>query len=978
MSTQSEALLEAGLISQLEAGGYALVTIDDEPAMLANLKRQLEVLNHQALAGTPFTASEFERVLNHLNTGGVVERAKILRDKYALHRDDGSTAYVTFLNCEPEGWCLNEFQVCNQISMDGKRKNRYDVTLLINGLPLVQIELKRRGVELKLAFNQINRYQHESYDAGAGLFQYVQVFVISNGVNTKYFSNNKKQSFEQTFFWTDEQNAQLTDLSEFAAEFLKPCFIAKVIARYIVITESGILKVLRPYQYFAIEAMLERMKGCMSMDSFTAGSVPAGGYIWHTTGSGKTLTSFKAAQIIQRMPDVQKVLFVVDRKDLDYQTAKEFNEFSKGSVDSTNDTSHLVKQLINPNVKLIVTTLQKLNNAIHSERHSKRIDALRDQRVVFIFDECHRSQFGETHKGICAFFTRAVMFGFTGTPIFAENASAAQGLVKTTADLFGKCLHRYLIVDAIRDENVLRFSVEYVGRFVSKESANAFDEKVPDIDRQELLDSPKRIESIADFILTHHRQKTKHPDFTAMMCVSSVQALITYYDAFARLQAQRKAAAQGMEVDHINIATIFSYAPNEDNAAADGMDGVNGLIPEEAVEAPSPSSMDASSRDALDRFIGDYNATFGTSYNTSESQSFYSYYQDIAKRVRAGQIDILLVVNMFLTGFDSPRLNTMYVDKNLRHHGLIQAYSRTNRILNERKSQGNIVCFRNLKQATDDAIALFSDKDALDTVLLNPYEDYVADFNRAVEELLAIAPTVKSVDLLDDEEDQLAFVMKFRELLRLKNILASFWEFDSKDLALSNQAFEDYKSKYLDIHERASVRAAVDGPEKVSVLNDVDFELTLVHKDEINLGYILKLLTGYGQLAPEEAKKRFDKVMKQMAGQVHLRSKRELIQLFISESLPKLGPVDDVAEKFDEFVSLEQIKAFDALCIEEMVDPVKLKKLIAAHSFSGRAPRQDEVGELLTYKPKILERATVILRLSSRLSLFFERFSSTT
>jgi type I restriction enzyme, R subunit len=548
-------------------------------------------------------------------------------------------------------------------------------------------------------------------------------------------------------------------------------------------------------------------------------------------------------------------------------------------------------------------------------------------------------------------------------------------LVKTTADLFGKCLHRYLIVDAIRDENVLRFSVEYVGRFVLKGGMNTIDEKVPDIDRRELLESPKRIESIADFILTHHRQKTKHPDFTAMLCVGSVQALITYYDAFTRLQAQRRAAADGAEVDHLNIATIFSYAPNEDNAAADGMDSVNGLIPEEAVEAPTTSAMDASSRDALDRFIGDYNKTFGTSYNTSESQSFYSYYQDIAKRVRAGQIDILLVVNMFLTGFDSPRLNTMYVDKNLRHHGLIQAYSRTNRILNERKSQGNIVCFRNLKQATDDAIALFSDKDALDTVLLDPYEDYVVDFNNAVEELLAIVPTVKSVGHLETEEDQLAFVMKFRELLRLKNIIASFSEFKNKDLALGAQAFEDYKSKYLDIHERASVRSVTDGPEKVSVLNDVDFELTLVHKDEINLGYILKLLAGYGQLAPEEAKKRFDKVMKQMAGQIHLRSKRDLIQSFILQNLPKLGPEDDVAEKFDEFVSVEQAKAFDALCAEERVDPGRLKKLIAAHSFSGRAPRQDEIGELLTYKPKILERATIIQNLSSRLSLFFEEFS---
>lgn len=947
MSTQSEYVLEQGLIAQLERMEYTRVRIDNETAMLANLKRQLEIHNH----GITLTPQEYERVLNHLNTGTVVERARILRDKFALKREAANgqpaeTIYLSFLNCDD--WCMNEFQVTNQISMEGKRNNRYDVTILINGLPLVQIELKRRGAELKVAFHQVNRYQHESYDAGFGLFQYVQLFIISNGVNTKYFSNNRRQSFQQTFFWTDKDNNRLSDLCEFAAEFLKPCHIAKMITHYTVITEESVLKILRPYQFYATEALVDRVKH--SHDN---------AYIWHTTGSGKTLTSFKASQIIMRLPKVHKVLFVVDRKDLDYQTIREFNAFSKGSVDNTTNTHHLVRQLSDDSTKLIVTTLQKLNNAIVKEHYFDKIGHLRDKKFVFIFDECHRSQFGSVHQNIKQFFRNAQMFGFTGTPIFADNASASTGQIRTTKDLFGECLHKYVIVDAIKDENVLRFAVEYVGKYHYKDSANKLDIEVEDIDTKELLDSPQRLEKIVDYILAHHTHKTKAPDFTAMFCVSSIDTLTQYYEIFKRKQIQNQ------PLRPLKIATIFSYAANEESTQA------NGLIAEESPDIPSGARINQNSRDKLDEYIADYNALFGTNYSTNDSQSFYNYYQDIAKRVRNGEIDILLVVNMFLTGFDSPRLNTLYVDKNLKFHGLVQAFSRTNRILNEKKSQGNIVCFRNLKAATDEAITLFSNKDAKETVLLAPYEDYVEQFNKATEELLSIAPTVKSVDDLPDENAELAFVTKFRELLRIKNVLTTFADFDEADLTLEAQKFEDYKSKYLDIHDKVKKER---NPEKASILEDVDFELSLIHRDEINVAYILNLLVSLNKMEPTEAKKRQKEIIDLMAGEIQLRSKRALIENFIQENLPKLKPNEDVIKAFENYWSANKGAAFEKLCTEEKIEPQKLEKLLNTYAFASRLPREQEIVDSLNFKPKILERKPIIQRVADRIKSFIDTF----
>ena len=945
-SLQSEYALEAALIAQLVAMEYTNVVFDDEPAMLANLKSQLEIHNKDI----KLTPSEFERVLIHLNTGTTFDRAKILRDRFALKRDNEETIYLTFLNSDD--WCMNEFQVTNQITMQGKRKNRYDVTLLINGLPLVQIELKRRGAELKVAFHQINRYQHNSYDAGFALFQYVQLFIISNGVNTKYFSNNKDQSFNQTFFWTDKENNRLSDLHEFSAEFLKPCHIAKMMTHYMVLTEEKIIKVLRPYQFYATEALVDRVKN--SNDN---------AYIWHTTGSGKTLTSFKASQIIMKMPKVHKVVFVVDRKDLDYQTAREFNGFCKGSVDETTNTHTLVKQLNDNGTKLILTTIQKLNNAIMNPRHLGYVSHLQDKKFVFIFDECHRSQFGDTHKNIKDFFTNAQMFGFTGTPIFADNANQ-----RTTKDLFGECLHKYVIVDAIKDENVLRFAVEYVGKYKRKSSANELDiatdidVKVEAIDTKALLDSPQRLGKITEYILAYHSQKTKSPDFTGMFCVSSVKTLIKYYELFKQQQ-------EGA-IKPLRIATIFSYAANEEDPNANGL--TDGLISEENVIAEG--KINPYSRDKLDEFIADYNVMFGTQYSTNDSQSFYNYYQDIAKRVRAGQVDILLVVNMFLTGFDSPRLNTLYVDKNLKFHGLVQAFSRTNRILNDRKSQGNIICFRNLKAATDEAIALFSNKNAKETVLLEPYEDYVTQFNEATAALLEIAPTVASVDSLPDENAELAFVTQFRELLRIKNILTSFSDFNDEDLTLPAQEFEDYKSKYLDIHDKVGTGGG-GGGETVSVLDDIDFELELIHRDEINVAYILNLLVNLNKnLDPEERKKRQKEIIDLVAGEVQLRSKRDLIEKFIDENLPSLNPKDNVIQEFENYWSENRKKAFETLCAEENMVPEQLEQIVTNYGFYNRLPKQQDIGNALSFKPKILERKTILQRVGDKIQDFINTF----
>ena len=951
MAIQSEAQLEEELLGRLEGLGWARVAIPDVAALHANLKAQLEAHN-----GLSFSGEEFKRILNHLEKGNVFEKAKILRDRMVLQRDDGTTAYIEFFNRAE--WCKNRYQVTHQVTVEGSYKTRYDVTLLVNGLPLIQIELKRRGLGLKEAFNQINRYQRHSYWANSALFQYVQIFVISNGENTKYYANNRHQSFKQTFYWAKEDNETIQSLEKFADAFLEKCFVSKMIAKYIVLHESDkIPMILRPYQYYAVEAIVDRVqKGRKN------------GYIWHTTGSGKTLTSFKASQIIVENPKVAKVVFVVDRADLDYQTTKEFNAFSEGSVDGTDNTRKLVKQLADPDVKLVVTTIQKLNTAITREKHDAAMANIKDSRVVFVFDECHRSQFGETHKNIVKAFSKAQLFGFTGTPILAENALKK----RTTRDLFGECLHRYVITDAIRDENVLRFSVEYWGKLRKNDGSLISDEEVGGIDLKEFFEHEKRLEGIVDWVVEHHNAKTHNRQFSAIMCCSSVEALTKTYETFARRKAEGK--------HDLRIATIFTFQPNEDDQDADG------LIGDPDVTGGPVTAATQHSRDKLAGYVGDYNAMFGTNHSVKDGKAFYAYYKAVAKRMKWRDkkdflpeqgIDILLVVNMFLTGFDAKTCNTLYVDKNLKYHGLIQAFSRTNRILGQKKSQGNIVCFRNLKTKVDEAIALFSNREAKDQILIEPYQVYVGRFNEAVKALLEIAETPSAVDRLESEDDILAFVQAFRELMRVRNVLTTFAEFSDDDLAMDEGRFEKYKSKYLDIYDR--VRTEREVGEKVSIIDEVDFELELIRRDTINVAYILALLASITEEDDDEdghaqADTRKKAALDLLSSEPRLRSKRELIEEFITSYLTVHRSGDEIITAFNEYWDHKRTQAFHDICTEEKLDADGFASLMQSYQFTQKEPLADDVLAALKEPVGILQRKSVITRITTRMKTFIETF----
>jgi type I restriction enzyme, R subunit len=734
-----------------------------------------------------------------------------------------------------------------------------------------------------------------------------------------------------------------------------------------------ILMVLRSYQFHAVEALIHRVENSRK-----------NGYIWHTTGSGKTLTSFKASQILTRNPKIDKVVFVVDRKDLDYQTQKEFDAFSKGSVDATSNTRMLVKQFGDNTRPLILTTIQKLNNTIENYRYLEKMQPQRDREIIFIFDECHRGQFGETHKRIKTFFSNARMFGFTGTPIFAENAVTSALGKRTTKELFDRCLHKYVITDAIRDENVLKFAIEYIGKYKEKEGGKTeIDIEVEDIDTKELLESPGRLGKITDYILANHDRKTHAREFTAMFCVSSIETLITFYQLFKEREKQG--------AHNLKIAAIFSYTANEEDRDAYGIydypwQAENGNLlkiaspvvpygdnPESAERIltlpPSPTSH---SRDQLEAFMGDYNAMFNTKFTTRDSQSFYNYCQDLGRRVKNRQIDILLVVNMFLTGFDCTTLNTLYVDKNLKYHGLIQAYSRTNRILNDKKSHGNIVCFRNLKKAADDAITLFANKNAQELIIMAPYEDYVQRFNKAFAELLTITPTVAGVDDLKDEGQELEFIKAFRDLMCLKNQLSTFVDFTWENLDMEEQAFEDYKSKYLDLYEKVKNGT---GKEKVSILEDVDFELELIHRDEINVQYILVLLARLVE-TPGPGREAVEKQVSQLlAGQFTLRSKRKLIEKFIEENLVRIADSEDIPDRFQRFWTIEKNRAFTAICTEENLSVEKCRAILDKYLYTSREPLRDDVLDmLLGKKPGVRERKPLAQRIIAKLTGFVETF----
>lgn len=948
MSKQSEQILEEQLVAQLQKLGYKYALIPDEKALLANLKTQLEKHNH-----IQFSDSEFEKVLNILNKGSVFEKAKVLREKkHHIIRDNNDNLYFEFLNVEH--WCQNEYQVTNQITQEGKYKNRYDVTLLVNGLPLVQIELKRRGLEMKEAFNQINRYQKHSFGAGKGLFHFVQLFIISNGVNTKYFSNfgSHKQEFLQTFHWTDEQNKPLNNiLNGFTDSFLEPCHISKMICKYIVLNETDKrLMVLRPYQYYAVESIIKKVKENEILNGY---NIEKNGYIWHTTGSGKTLTSFKASQILSKIPAIKKVVFVVDRKDLDYQTNQEYDKFSKGSVSSATNTDDLIRKFNDTNVRIIVTTIQKLNNAI-SGRNLLKMKSIQQERMVFIFDECHRSQFGDTHKNIVRYFTNIQLFGFTGTPILAENADGE----KTTASLFGKCLHKYVITDAIRDENVLKFSVEYIQTFKQKE--HIIDLKVEQINETEVFEAPERKEAIVDYIIQYHDQKTQNKKFCAMMCVQDIDSVIQYYEIFKR----KKQDGQ----HNLKVATIFSFTHNEEEME-DAVYSQLGMVAEPQAEY----HIKPHRREVLKKYADDFNELFNEKQNVNDSEGFYNYYNAVAKKSKQNETDILLVANMFLTGFDSKYLNTLYVDKNLKYHGLIQAFSRTNRILDKNKTQGNIVCFRNLKDKTDEAIALFSNKEAIDEIIVEPYEAYVEKFNEATIKLLEVVPEVQSVDGLYSEEEQLQFILAFRTLLRLYKKMSHYTEFSWEDLHIEEQLFADYTSKYLDLKDRLD---PTDPSKKTSILNDIDFELELIRRDTINVTYILQLLIKFKSKHGAKDKESIEKdIFNLLNAEVSLRSKRELIEKFIQECYPQIEDPESIHEEFEKFWNIEQEKALHELVKTENLSKEKTERLIENYLFTEREPLRKEILDLRKEgRPGILKSKETGDRILNKILGFIETF----
>lgn len=937
MSTQSEAALEAGLIATLRQMDYEYVQIVEEDNLYVNFKRQLEIHNKKQLAEvgrTSFTDEEFEKILIYLEGGTRFEKAKKLRDLYPLDMVNGQRIWVEFLNRTQ--WCQNEFQVSNQITVEGRKKCRYDVTILINGLPLVQIELKRRGVELKQAYNQIQRYHKTSFH---GLFDYIQLFVISNGVNTRYFANNPNSGYKFTFNWTDAANHPFNELDKFAVFFLEKCTLGKIIGKYIVLHEGDkCLMVLRPYQFYAVEKILDRVQN--SNDN---------GYIWHTTGAGKTLTSFKAAQLVSELDDVDKVMFVVDRHDLDTQTQSEYEAFEPGAVDSTDNTDELVKRL-QSNSKIIITTIQKLNAAVSKTWYSNKIETIRHSRIVMIFDECHRSHFGDSHKKIMKFFDNAQIFGFTGTPIFTENAVDGH----TTKEIFGNCLHKYLIKDAIADENVLGFLVEYY-----------HGNEVVDNDNQ------ARMEEIAKFILNNFNKSTFDGEFDALFAVQSVSMLIRYYKIFKSLNPK------------IRIGAVFTYAAN--NSLDDEQTGMGtGQYAKEGV----------GEADELQTIMDDYNNMFGTAFTT---ENFRAYYDDINLRMKKKKadmkpLDLCLVVGMFLTGFDSKKLNTLYVDKNMEYHGLLQAFSRTNRVLNEKKRFGKIVCFRDLKNNVDTSIKLFSNSDNSEDIVRPPFEDVKKEYKCLATEFLKKYPTPSSIDFLQSENDKKNFVLAFRDIIRKHAEIQIYEDYseDAEDLGMTEQQFNDYKSKYLDITVgfiEPPVIPSVVAEDPVPYgnsqgLEDIDFCLELLHSDIINVAYILELIAELDPYSNDYSEKR-QHIIDTMIKDAGMRGKAKLIDGFIQKNVDedkenfmsgrsKADGTSELEERLNQYIVSERNKAVKDLSDDEQIPTEVLNLYIKEYDYLQKeqpeiiqkALKEKHLGLIKTRKAltRIMERLRNIIR----------------
>lgn len=938
MTAQSEQALENGLIATLQDMSYDYVQIKEETNLLSNFKAQLEKHNAKALADigrTSFTEKEFDKICIYLEGGTLFEKSKKLRDLYPLETDDGQhRIWVEFLN--KNHWCQNEFQVSNQITVEGRKTCRYDVTILINGLPLVQIELKKRGVELKQAYNQVQRYQKTSF---RGLFDYIQLFVISNGVNTRYFANNPNCGYKFTFNWTLPNNEPVNDLSQFANHFFDKCVLGKIISKYIVMHEGDkCLMVLRPYQYYAVEKILDRVQ-----------NTNKNGYIWHTTGAGKTLTSFKAAQLVAELDGIDKVLFVVDRHDLDTQTKAEYEAFEPGAVDGTDDTYELVKRL-NSDKKIILTTIQKLNTAIKKDFYNKRIQELRDKKFVMIFDECHRSHFGECHKNIVNFFRNLQIFGFTGTPIFVENAK--QDI--TTKEVFGDCLHKYMIKDAIADENVLGFLVEY---YQGKLDANQ--------------DSDIRMKEIASFILKNFRKSTFDGEFNAIFAVQSVPMLLKYYKIFKDL------------LPDIKIAAIFTYAPN--SSQDDARTGMNQGFETDAVQA-----------DELQAIMDDYNAHFGTAFTTD---NFGAYYDDINERMKkrkAGMepIDLLLVVGMFLTGFDAKKLNTLYVDKNLEYHGLLQAFSRTNRVLNEKKRFGKILCFRDLKDKVDESLKLFS-AGGIEDVLRKPFQEVKRTFNEMSEAFLQKYPTMESVDALKSEYDKKKFLLAFREIIKKRAEIQIYEDFDADDpgLILSEQDYNDYRSKYLDMTVGFIKEEKPDEPSLLEEtqaeygdggkLEDIDFCLELLHSDVVNVAYILSLISNLNP-SDENYEQKRQEILDTMIKDAAMRKKTQLIDDFIKRNVDydkagfqraKADGTMDLEARLKNYIIERKTEAVEDLAMTEGVDPEALGKYMSEYDYLGREKPEIIQEAVRKKKMGLLARSATVRRIVEKMREIIDLFS---
>lgn len=998
-SYQSEADLEREFIRLLGEQSYEYLNIKSEEDLIKNLRKKLEQLNNYE-----FTDGEWKRFFNECmanpNEGIVEKTRKIQEDNVQnLKTDAGFTKNITLI--DKKNIHNNKLQVINQYEATGNYDNRYDVTILVNGLPLVHIELKRRGVAIKEAFNQIDRYQRDSFWASCGLYEYVQIFVISNGTNTKYYSNTtrfnhikdstsgqakKKEktsnSFEFTSFWADGNNRIIPDLVDFTKTFFAKHTLLAILTKYCVFTSENMLLVMRPYQIVATERILNRIEIANNYKKY--GSVAGGGYIWHTTGSGKTLTSFKTAQLASGLGFIDKVLFVVDRKDLDYQTMKEYDRFEKGAANSNTSTAILKKQLENSNCKIIITTIQKLSVFIAKNKGHEVFG----KKVVIIFDECHRSQFGDMHLDIVKNFKKYFLFGFTGTPIFAVNANSGKHAnLRTTEQAFGDKLHTYTIVDAINDKNVLPFRVDYV-KTLEKEP-DIDDAKVWDIDREAVWNSPDRIEKVVKYILDNFNRKTYRNEksysfnsllniqevasakneaeeikqklrlsgFNSIFCVSSVEAAKLYYNDFKKQMAENPSKA-------LKIATIFSYGANEEEQ--------DGILDEENPE--DTTRLDSSSRDFLAGAIKDYNATFGTSYDTS-SDKFQNYYKDVSLRMKNRQIDLLIVVNMFLTGFDATTLNTLWVDKNLKAHGLIQAYSRTNRILNSIKTYGNIVCFRNLQKRTDDAISLFGDKEAGGIVLMKGYKDYYYGYTDKDGKLkpgyILLVQDLQDKFPLDEqilgEKAKKEFISLFGAVLRMRNLLASFDEFAGNEF-LTEREMQDYTGKYIDLRDEF----VKGGKDKENINDDIVFEVELIKQIEINIDYILMLVKKYHD-SHKNDKEVLISIQKAIDSSFELRSKKKLIETFVDG----INDVDDVIIEWRNFVAEEKEKELAEIIKEENLKPEETRQFIEYSLRDGALKTTGtDIDKILPPVSRFgggreKKKRNVIAKLSS----FFDRFS---